>query len=908
MAKKPVHKIAKERGLSSREVLEALRDGGLTVSAAAEPVDEEEVERILGPNTNGRATTPLEFVPASEKRRQAEEATAREAEEKAAAEAAAQAAAEAEAQAAVEAERAAAEEAAAAEAAKAQKPKATKPKAAKPKAKAKAKAEPAEEPVAAAEPVAEPAPEPVAATEPVQQPRQAPAKPHGDPVAEAAAEVETEEAKPEEDEPKGKAKPAPGTGPKIISQPEPPARPKRDETQSRPSGDGSRRPTRGGFAGERGTGGGPGGRRRVVIDSQASRRQGPGGGPPGPQQGPQRPPGRRRGRRRREVLEEIAPALNVDAMTHTDLVRINSGSSVKDVAEYLGVPVPEVIKKLMSMGEMATLTQTLSDDHIQLIAAEFEKEVEIVHVGDEAEEEPVYDDADEDLVERPPVVTIMGHVDHGKTSLLDAVRLTEVAAGEAGGITQHIGAYQVHHDHDGREKVITFLDTPGHEAFTAMRARGARVTDIAVIVVAADDGVKPQTDEAIDHARAAEVPIVVAVNKIDKEGADPTRVRTEMTQRNLQPAEWGGETEFVDVSAKTKQGLEDLLETILVVAELEELRANSDTDASGVVIESKLDPGRGPVVTVLIQRGTLRVGDSLVGGAHWGKVRAMHDYRGQRVQDAEPGEPVEVLGFDGVPDAGEVVRVVENDREARRLAQERETRLKTEALARRSGRKVSFEDVFRRAQEGDLKELALVVKADVAGSVEAIEDEIAKLPQREVQVNVIRSGVGGINESDVMLASASDAVILGFNVRPVGAAREAAEREGVEIRNYAVIYKALDDLRAAMEGLLEPEEVEETVGTVEVRQTFKASRVGTIAGSYVTDGKVTRGAKVRIVREGTIIYDTRIGSLKRFNEDAREVQAGYECGIVLENFPDIKEGDVLEVYETKKVERELQPS
>jgi translation initiation factor IF-2 len=499
------------------------------------------------------------------------------------------------------------------------------------------------------------------------------------------------------------------------------------------------------------------------------------------------------------------------------------------------------------------------------------------------------------------VVTIMGHVDHGKTSLLDAIRQADVVAGEAGGITQHIGAYQVHHS----DKVITFLDTPGHEAFTAMRARGARVTDIAVIVVAADDGVKPQTDEAIDHAKAADVPILVAVNKIDKEGADPTRVRTEMTQRNLQPAEWGGETEFVDVSAKTHQGLEDLLETILVVAELEELKSNPDTEASGVVVESKLDPGRGPVVTILIQRGTLHVGDAIVAGEHWGKVRAMADYTGDRIKEAVPGQPVEVLGFDGVPDAGEFARVVENDRRARQLANERAIRLKNEAQARRAGRKISFDDIFKGIQEGEVKELNLVLKADVSGSLEAFEDEIAKLPQDEVAVNIIRAGVGGINESDVMLAAASDAIILGFNVRPVGDARAAADRESIEIRTYSVIYKALDDLRAAMEGMLEPEEVEEEVGQVEVRQIFHASRIGTIAGCYVTEGHATRGSKVRLVRDGTVIYDTTIASLRRFNDDVREVNAGYECGIVLANYQDVKEGDVLEVYETRAVEREL---
>jgi translation initiation factor IF-2 len=655
------------------------------------------------------------------------------------------------------------------------------------------------------------------------------------------------------------------------------------------------RPTRDSRTGERTPGDiGPGGRRRVVIDSQASRRQ-----QGGPSNQPQRRP--RRGRRRRGTYDETIAPIDTAAMEATDLIRVNSGSTVKDVAEYLGVAVPELIKKLMSLGEMATLTQTLSDDAIQVLADEFDKQIEIVHAADDIEVEPVFEDAEEDLIERPPVVTIMGHVDHGKTSLLDAIRETEVVAGEAGGITQHIGAYQVRHA--GKE--ITFLDTPGHEAFTAMRARGARVTDLAVIVVAADDGVKPQTEEAIDHAKAAEVPIIVAVNKIDKEGAQPERVRTEMTQHGLQPSEWGGETEFVDVSAKTHAGLDTLLETIQVVTDLEELKANAGAEASGTVIESKLDPGRGPVVTVLIQRGTLRVGDALVAGAHFGRVRAMHDFTANKIKRAMPGQPVEVLGFDGVPEAGELVRVVDNERRARQLAGERANRLKTEALARRSGRKVSLEDVFKLAQEGTVKELGLVVKADVAGSLEAIEDEIAKLPQQEVKVNIIHRGVGGINESDVMLAAASEGVVLAFNVRPVGDARQIADREGVEIRSYAVIYRAIEELRAAMQGMLEPAEVETPLGQAEVRQLFKASRIGTIAGSFVTEGKVTRGARVRVVREGTVIYDTTIESLRRFNDDAREVSSGFECGIVLANFQDLHEGDLLETYETRQVEREL---
>jgi translation initiation factor IF-2 len=632
-----------------------------------------------------------------------------------------------------------------------------------------------------------------------------------------------------------------------------------------------------------------------VIDSQASRRS-PGGGPGQSNQPPRR---QRRGRRRRGVYDEEAESRpSRTALAVPDAIRVNSGATVKDVAEYLDVRVPEIVKKLMELGEMKTQTQTLSDDTIVVLAAEFGREVEIVHSEDEAIAEPVFSDSDEEMVERAPVVTIMGHVDHGKTSLLDAIRTTEVAAGEAGGITQHIGAYQVHHG----TRTITFLDTPGHEAFTAMRARGAKVTDIAVIVVAADDGVKPQTNEAVDHAKEADVPILVAVNKIDKPGAQPDRVRTEMTALGLQPVEWGGETEFVNVSAKTKEGLEDLLDTILVMAEVEELRAKVDAPASGTVIESKLDPGRGPVVTILIRRGTLLVGDALVAGAHWGRVRAMNDFLGNRIGQALPGEPVEVLGFEGVPEAGELVRAVDGERRARQLAGERATRLKTESLARsRSGKRISLEDIFK----SEVRELNLVLKSDVAGSLEAIEDEIAKLPQEEVSVNVIRRAVGAVTESDVMLAAASNAVILAFNVRPVGDARAVAEREGVEIRHYAVIYRAIDELRSAMQGMLAPDEVEEALGSAEVRQIFRASKVGTIAGSHVLDRKITRGSKVRLVRDGRVVYDGEIQSLRRFNEDVREVAAGFDCGIVLKDFADLKEGDVLETYTTRQVEREL---
>ena len=638
-------------------------------------------------------------------------------------------------------------------------------------------------------------------------------------------------------------------------------------------------------------------RRRVVIDSQAARRDHIARTQP-----PPRPPRRRGGRRRRPLLEEPSDR-ELKQPEEQPPIKVNSGATVREVAESLGLSAAEVIKALMKEGEMATLTQTLTDESVEAIAKEFDRKIEIVTAAEEEVEEPEAEQDDEkDLADRPPVVTVMGHVDHGKTSLLDAIRQTQVAAGEAGGITQHIGAYQVQHD----GKTLTFLDTPGHEAFTAMRARGAKVTDVAVIVVAADDGVMPQTVEAIDHARAADVPILVAVNKIDKEGADPNRVRTELAQQDLNPEEWGGDTVYADVSAKTKDGLDNLLEMILLVTDLEELGANPNAPASGAVVEAELDPGRGPVTGVLVQRGTLHVGDAVVAGPVWGKVRAMLDDKGERVEEATPGTPVEILGFDGVSEAGEHIQVVENERKARQLAQERETRLKTEQLARRQARKVTLEEVFQRASEGQLNELNIVLKADVSGSLEALEDEIAKLPQEQVPVNVIHAQTGGINESDVMLAAASDAVIIGFNVRPLADARRAADEEGIDIRTYTVIYKVTEDLRAAMEGLLEPEEVEETVGQAEVKQTFKASRVGTIAGCLVTDGKATRSAGVRLVRDGTIVWSGKVGSLRRFKDDVAEVDEGQECGIVLDGFADIKEGDVLEFFETRQVEKTLE--
>jgi translation initiation factor IF-2 len=636
-------------------------------------------------------------------------------------------------------------------------------------------------------------------------------------------------------------------------------------------------------------------RRRVVIDSQASRREHM------PQAPPQRPPRRRGGRRRRPLLEEPQEKGPVEVVEQPP-TRVNSGATVREVAETLGLGTAEVIKKLMELGEMATLTQTLSDETIAALAQALDQKVELVSAAEEAPAEPVHEDAEEDLAERPPVVTIMGHVDHGKTSLLDAIRESEVVAGEAGGITQHIGAYQVHQN--GRR--ITFLDTPGHEAFTAMRARGAKVTDLAVIVVAADDGVMPQTVEAIDHARAADVPVLIAVNKIDRPDAQPDRVRNELASQGLTPEDWGGDTIFCDVSAKTKDGLDNLLEMIVLASELQELKANPDAPASGVVIESHLDPGRGPVATVLVQRGTLHVGDALAGGATWGKVRALLDFTGARVDEAGPGDPVEVLGFDAVCEAGEGVQAVDAERTAREMANERGHRLKTEALARQQARKISLDEVFQKATAGEVKELNLVLKADVSGSLGALQDEIAKLPQERIVADVIHAATGGISESDVMLAAASDAIIIGFNVRPLVEARRAAEREGVEIRTYSVIYKVTEDLRAAMEGMLEPEEVEEALGQAEVKELFRASRVGTIAGCAVTDGKVTRTAQVRLVRDGTVIWTGRLGSLRRFKDNVQEVEEGLECGVVLDGYQDVKVGDVLELFETKQVEQTLE--
>src|ERR671916_1162717 len=617
-------------------------------------------------------------------------------------------------------------------------------------------------------------------------------------------------------------------------------------------------------------------RRRVVIDASATNRA------PRPAAAPVAP---------RET--EQAP---VEEEPRQDGgVRVEPGATVKDLGDALGVPPTQIIKVLMGLGEMKTLTQTLSTEEIELVAEELDVQVEIGSVEEPEPVEVAPDDAPEDLVEKPPVVTVMGHVDHGKTSLLDRIRQANVQSGEAGGITQHIGAYQV----ESGGKKITFIDTPGHEAFTEMRARGARVTDIVILVVAADDGVMPQTDEAIEHARAAGVPLVVALNKIDVPNANPDRVLGQLSERELVPEVYGGETVTVPVSAKTGEGIDELLENLLVVAELEELRANPNAPASGYVIEGERDPGRGPVATLLLNRGTLHKGDVVLAGTAYGRVRAMLDYTGQRVKDAGPGSPAEILGLSGVPEAGTRFEAVDHERAARDRAQQAEAALRRQELAQ-GGTRRTLEELLG---EGGVQDLNLVVKADVAGSVEALKEALARLSTEEVRVNIVRSGVGAVTDSDVMLGSASGGIVLGFNVRPTNTAKQVAEKENVEIRTYEVIYKALEEIEAAMRGMLAPETEERETGTAEVRAIFRVPNVGVVAGCYVTSGEIFRNNRVRVVRDGTVVYEGNIASLRRFKDDVRSVRSGFECGVGVENFNDVKEGDVLEFFEVVEVSR-----
>jgi len=591
--------------------------------------------------------------------------------------------------------------------------------------------------------------------------------------------------------------------------------------------------------------------------------------------------------------EPLAPSGPVLQVVH--------GATPQVIAEKLDRSPAEIVKILFMAGEMATATTSLTDDAIRVIADELGYLADVVGIEDELKlEEPEDEAADQGaLVPRAPVVTIMGHVDHGKTKLLDAIRSTDVVAGEFGGITQHIGAYQAH----AGDREITFIDTPGHEAFTAMRARGAGVTDIVVLVVAADDGVMPQTVEALDHAKAANVPIIVAVNKIDKDGADPNRVRTQMVERGVVPSEWGGDYEFVDVSAKANINLDALLDTILVVADLEELKGDPTGRARGTVLEAHLDKGRGPVATVLVQKGTLEVGDALIAGTAYCRIRAMQDENGRSVEIAGPSKPVQILGWSHVPSAGDDFREVDDEREARHIAEEREAKTRQAELV--TARRKTLEDLMRETGRAEVIDLNLIVKADVQGSVQALEDSLLKLPQEEVRVNIVRAGAGGITENDVTLAMASDAIIVGFNVRPSAGARELAEAEGVDIRTYKVIYDAIDDIKLALSGLLKPEQRERILGEAEVRQTFRVPKLGVVAGSYVRSGVIRRHASVRLVRDGVIVYDGKIGSLRRFKDDAAEVREGFECGIGLENYQDVKEGDIIEAYEVEEFARSI---
>ena len=587
--------------------------------------------------------------------------------------------------------------------------------------------------------------------------------------------------------------------------------------------------------------------------------------------------------------------------TSLPTLRIGRAATAQEFADRTGRSPVDVVKVLMGMGEMASATTSLSDDALNLVGAELGYDVEVVDVADDLGDADAEDDVDASRLEpRPPVVTVMGHVDHGKTRLLDAIRSTDVVSGEFGGITQHIGAYQVR----TQAREITFIDTPGHEAFTAMRARGAQVTDIVVLVVAADDGVMPQTVEALDHAKAAGVPIIVAVNKVDKPEADPQRARQQMVEHGVVPVEWGGETEFVDVSAKAKTNIDTLLETILLVADLEELKADPAGRARGTVIEANLDRGRGPVATALVQRGSLDVGDVLVSGTVYARIRAMQDENGMTVEHAGPSKPVLILGWSAVPNAGDDVREVADERAARHVAQERESRLRAAELVV-SSRPPTLADLMEQAADAEVPELNLVLKADVQGSLGALADAFLKLPQDEVRIRVIHSAAGGISENDIALALASKAIVIGFNVRPDANARALAEKEGVDVRLYRVIYEAISDVRQALSGLLAPEQREEDRGRAEVRASFRVPRIGLVAGCYVLDGTITRGSRARVVRDGVIVYDGRIGSLRRFKDDAREVAQGYECGIGIENFQDVKEGDIIEAYEVREVARSL---
>lgn len=612
--------------------------------------------------------------------------------------------------------------------------------------------------------------------------------------------------------------------------------------------------------------------------------------PSGKKAKPQKPKNNKKDRKKKQAQDQQVQKEQPSVITYHDTL------TVSELAEKLGKEASEIIKKLMFLGVMATKNQDLDDDAIELIAGEYGVEVKKEEKVDETDlEHYIIEDREEDLVERPPVVTIMGHVDHGKTTLLDSIRHTNITEKEAGGITQHIGAYQI----KTNGKKITFLDTPGHEAFTSMRSRGAQITDIAILVVAADDGVMPQTIEAINHAKAAEVPIIVAVNKIDKETANPERVMQELTEHGLIPEAWGGDTIFVNISAIKGQGIDELLEMILLVSEVEELKANPNNNAFGTVIEAELDKGRGPVATLLVQNGTLRVGDSLVVGNTYGRVRAMVNDLGQRVKEAGPSTPVEITGLNAVPQAGDQFLVFTNEKLARQIGEARHEKFIQES--RQEQHTISLDDLFEQIKQGEMKEINIIIKADAQGTVEALSTSLQKIEVENVKIKIIHSGVGAITESDIILASASNAIVIGFNVRPDVNAQKAAETEGVDIRLHRVIYKAIEEVEAAMKGMLDPEYEEKVIGQAEVRETFKVSKIGTIAGCYVTDGKITRSAGVRLIRDGIVLFEGEIDTLKRFKDDVREVVQNYECGITIKDYNDIKVGDIIEAFVMEEV-------
>ena len=600
---------------------------------------------------------------------------------------------------------------------------------------------------------------------------------------------------------------------------------------------------------------------------------------------------------KRKAKKQVIAAPKPEPVKIEKAVMTGELITVKDLSEKIGKPVAEIIKKLFLLGIMATINQEIDYDTAQLVCSDYgiELEQKAAESAEAALEAEDVEDSEENLVTRPPVVTVMGHVDHGKTSLLDYIRSTRVTASEAGGITQHIGAYTV----KVKDRTITFLDTPGHEAFTAMRARGAQATDIAILVVAADDGVMPQTIEAINHAKAAGVQTIVAITKMDKPTADPDRIRTELTKYDLVCEEWGGDTMMVPVSSKSGAGIDDLLESIIVLADVQDYKANPDRKARGVIIEARLDKGRGPVANCLIKNGTLRQGDTIIAGTAYGRVRAMVNDKGERIKEAGPSTPVEVIGFNDVPEAGDIISAVDDDSLSRRVAEERKD--KARAALIKAQTKTTLDDLFSQISEGNLKELNIIIKADVQGSVEAVKQSIEKLSNDEVKVRAIHGGVGAITETDVMLASASNAIIVGFNVRHDNTVRDLAEREKVDIRLYRVIYDAIEDIEAAMKGMLAPKFKETVLGRCVVRQTFKVSGVGTIAGSYVTDGKIQRNAQIRLLRDNIVIHEGKIDSLKRFKDDAKEVAQGYECGIGIENYNDVKVGDEMECFIMEEV-------